>query len=95
MNNLIKESSTVIPATRLEQLSKFGTSLKVEGSAEYYITRCDEQIEKCKEWIENLKSLKSSFMQKEVEKRKQELEAFCQSLTKEARAYLLSSVQTE
>ena len=79
-----KEISLVEKA---EARENFGTWFSEDGTPDYFIKRCEEQISNCRKWIANLEVLKKQKLIEKAEAHKDELKALLESMTPEEKQY--------
>ena len=77
--------------SRKEASFSFGTWFAKSASLDKLIGRCDEQLEKCRRWVENLEALKRQCELEKLDEKKDELKTYLNLLTKEEREAFLNN----
>ena len=81
--------------SRAESSEKFGTWFSDKASVEQLIVRCDEQLEKCKHWTENLNEFKKQLELKRLNEKKDEFKTYLCLIGKEEAKALYAEVLGE
>lgn len=85
MKNIFINSKEVNLTSRKESSDNFGCWFKENGTPDYFIKKCDEQIAKCKIWIDNLEELKRQKLIEKAEGHKEELRAMLAAMSPDER----------
>ncbi len=78
-------------ASRKDFSESFGTWFSDKVSPEKLIVRCDEQMQNCKNWIENLEQLKLEAQRMLLDAQKDKLKTYLNLLTEEERLEFLKN----
>ena len=65
------------------QMKTYGTRFAKDGDAEYFISKCEERIEKYKMWLRNFELLQSEIRTEMLKAREGEIRQFLSSCTPE------------
>lgn len=92
MKNIKINDKEINLASRKESNDNFGRWFKEDGNPEYFIKNCDEQITKCKAWLNNLEELKKQKLVEKAEEHKDELKAMLTAMSPEERNSFISTL---
>lgn len=81
--------------SREESSAKFGTWFSSKASVERLIVRCDEQLENCRHWTENLKELKKQLELQKLNEKKDDFKTYLSLISKEEAKALYAEVLGE